>query len=122
MSGYVGYNSTLVGTCGVGLLATFSYHPWESRPWTDPTKLTPTGGAGWAVAGFTPIRPGCKEVYEEFKARWPIVLQTVNRRNSSSGNSFIFVVYDTKKKRKSKNNPEGKVDLSGNNKYKWPWK
>lgn len=122
MNGYVGYNSTLAGTCGVGLLATFNYHPWESRPWTDPTKLTPTGGAGWAVAGFTPISPGCKEVYEEFKARWPIVLQTVKRRNNNSGNSFIFVVYDTKKKRKSKNNPEGKVDLSGNDKYKWPWK
>jgi hypothetical protein len=118
---YIRHNSTLYGTCGVGVLAEFS--PYESAySWTNPKTLSPMGGAGWAVAGYTPTKPGCKEVYEELKARWPIVLQTVSRRNNNSGNSFIFVVYDTKKKRKSKSNPEGKVDLSGNDKYKWPWR
>jgi len=116
----VNVNQTLPGTCGAGVLANFRPYSNGYR-WTDPEQLTPAGGAGWAVAGFIRHKEGCKEAYEAFKARWPIVLQTPTRRNNNSGNSFIFVVYDTKKKRKSKNNPEGKVDLSGNAKYNWPF-
>lgn len=117
----VNINQTLPGTCGASVLA--SFQPYSNGDsWTNPEQLTPVGGAGWAVAGFIRHKKGCKEAYEAFKARWPIVLQTPTRLNNNSGNSFIFVVYDTRKKRKSKNNPEGKVDLSRNSKYIWPWK
>lgn len=114
------YNSNLTHTCGVGLLGYFSSDTWNISPHNNSKTITPYGGADWACAGFIDDEVR-KEVYEDFKARWPIVFQTVKRRNNNSGNSFIFVVYDTKKPRKSKNSPEGKVDLSGNVKYKWPW-
>lgn len=118
---YVGGNQTLPGTCGTGILYSFR-DQYVHNSWNDTKRLFPGGGAGWVCAGFISGQAGCKEAYEDFKARWPIVLQTPKRRNNNSNNSFIFVVYDTRKKRKSKNNPEGKTDLSGNAKYSWPWK
>lgn len=120
MTATVNLSTTLNGTCGVGLFSGFYNHH-------DPlTRLLPEnvlgyGGAGWQVAGFIPNKE-CHEVYDKFKERFQIVMQSPTRHNRNSGNRFFFVVYDTKKPRKSKANPEGKLHLSGNEKYKWPFR
>lgn len=120
MTAAVTLSTTLNGTCGVGLFAGF-YDQGFHSPLTLPENVVGYGGAGWQVAGFIPNK-ACHEVYDKFKERFQIVMQSPTRHNRNSGNRFFFVVYDTKKPRKSKANPEGKPDLSGNEKYKWPFK
>jgi hypothetical protein len=112
-------NDTLSGTCGVGLFYGFRENNWYNRRHNSKTTRG-YGGCGWQIAGFIndSVR---KEVYEDLKERFKIVMQSPVRHNNNSRNMFFFVVYDTKKPRKSKNNPNPVWDLSGNTKCKWPW-
>ena len=120
MTAAVTSSTALNGTCGVGLFSGFyNYH--DPLPRLLPENVLGHGGAGWQVAGFIPTE-ACHEVYDKFKERFQIVMQSPTRHNRNSGNRFFFVVYDTRKPRKSKANPEGKLDLSGNEKYKWPFR
>lgn len=113
-------SKTLDGTCGVGLFWGFqTYDNYYGRPLTK--NAPPVGGCGWNIAGFINDNDR-KSVYEEMKATYKIVQQSPVRRNRNSGNNFFYVMYDCKKPRRSKNNPEAKYDLSGNEKFSWPWK
>ena len=115
-------NIALQGTCGIGLFYGFdSAYGGQVDSWQNPEKITGQGGANWQLAGFIEGH-ATKEVYETFKKRFKIVLQTPVRRNRNSGNRFFCVMYDTQKPRKSKKNPEGVFDLSGNITHKWPFK
>jgi hypothetical protein len=122
MDSSVNGNISLQGTCGVGLFYNFdSAYGSRVDSWRSPEKITGRGGANWQLAGFIEGH-ATKEVYEAFKKRFKIVLQTPVRRNRNSGNRFFCVMYDTHKPRKSKQNPEGVFDLSGNTLHKWPFK
>lgn len=116
----VQHSRTLSGTCGVGLLSGFVDDNYYPRDYLTPSKVAVSGGCGWQIAGFIndSVR---KQVYEEFKKRFKIVMQSPVRVNKNSGNKFFFIVYDSKKPRRSKNNPDGNLDLSDNDKFEWPW-
>jgi hypothetical protein len=120
MPAKVGNANLLSSTCGVGLLYNFTS---RDNYWGHPRRshARPVGGCGWNIAGFVNDQDR-KEVYEYLKSTYKIVTQSPVRRNNNSGNSFFYVMYDCKKPRRSKNNPEGKWDLSGNDQHKWPWK
>lgn len=111
------YSETLPGTCGVGIFYDF----YESYYELSGTDARPWGGCGWNIAGFI-NNTSSKEVYEDLKTKYKIVTQSPVRRNNNSGNQFFYVMYDCKKPRKSKKNPDANYDLSGNAKLKWPWK
>jgi hypothetical protein len=117
MAAKVQSSETLSGTCGVGLFYEFYDNSYRGRY----EHSRPYGGCGWNIAGFVNDTDS-KEVYEDLKTKYKIVTQSPVRRNSNSGNNFFYVMYDCKKPRKSKKNPEANYDLSGNAKLKWPWK
>ena len=113
---------TLAGTCGVGLFHDFSDYSWDYENYPL-ARAGAHGGCGWQIAGFINGDPNVKEAYHILKERYKIVMQSPIRRNSNSGHNFFFVLYDTKKQRKSKNNPTPeKYSLAGNKNYEWPWK
>lgn len=116
MTSFVNSSTTLYGTCGVGLFYDFGRSYYGRIQ-----DMAPRGGCGWNIAGFINA-PEKKEVYEKLKKKYKIVTQSPVRRNNNSGNQFFYVMYDCKKPRRSKNNPNAEYDLSGNDQYKWPWK
>jgi hypothetical protein len=142
-------HSTLVGTCGVGLIYGFeseygnagAYDSWKRG---NTYKATPvssnSGGAGWQLAGFvkTPI---CEAAYNELKQAKKIVFQSPVRTNSNSGRKFFTVMYDTKRektrpawvgKRSGAPKPQALIDWEAapthtfqpevNNDYSWPFR
>lgn len=116
-------NTTLGGTCGVGLFAQFQNQLYPNSAYSL-DKLAPRGGAGWQVAGFVNTHV-CKEAYAILKKRYKIVMQSPKRQNYNSGNSFFFCVYDTRKppwKGKKSGAPQPQLDLSTNDALAWPWK
>lgn len=117
MAAKVQYSETLPGTCGVGVFYDFGQPYGGIRE----THARSYAGCGWNIAGFINNTPS-KEVYEDLKTKYKIVTQSPVRRNSNSGNQFFCVMYDCKRPRKSKKNPDANYDLSGNAKLKWPWK
>ena len=123
MTAKVAESRTLPSTFGVGIFYDFMEecdYGWNVRRIIK-EHAPPRGGCGWNIAGFIKTDES-KEVYEDLQKKYKMVTQSPVRRNNNSGNSFFYVMYDCKKPRKSKKNPEGKWDLSGNLQYKWPWK
>lgn len=76
----------LPSTCGVGVIYDFSIN--YSR-----IPEIYEGGAGLFCAGYINT-PRCKEVYEEMKKKYKLILRTKPRINENSGNMFSFLVYD----------------------------
>lgn len=91
----------LYGTCGADVEYAFTqYKGWGDVDVEVGTHRNDwnTGGAGWKVAGFVSTA-ACEAAYEALKERYKIVFQGERRRNRNSGNSFIFVLYDTRRTR-----------------------
>lgn len=141
----------LSGTCGVQLAYQFQdrIDAYATMPTLRPSwhrapnpadgldRVGLGGGAGWLCAGF--IRYGAtKQAYEILAKRYKIVLQTPVRRNSNSGNDFIFVVYDTQPlkgprprwvgQRSGAPKPQALIEWEkaapkpvDNSAHKWPW-
>jgi hypothetical protein len=84
------YQDDIDGTCGVGFVCYFEDDKWSDL---DHTEEVTVGGAGLFVAGYIDT-PRCREVFEEYKGRYKMLLRTTPRMNKNSGNMFSFVVYD----------------------------
>ena len=93
-----GYNSTITGTCGVGVISSLTLRRPPGLPFGMDTleRLRNNGGCGWCIAGFinTPV---CRDAYEILAEKYKIVFQSPIRMNWNSGNNFFFVMYDTKR-------------------------
>jgi hypothetical protein len=96
------YNKILPQTCGVGELGYFRDEKEIGVVYGESlSNLKPMGGAGWAIASFT-SQKAMKETYEaaeaELRARWPVVYESPKRRNTRTGRTFWFCIFDTRGK------------------------
>jgi len=103
--------ATVNGACGVGVIYAFHNRP-QSIGYTleSPEPYLP-GGAGWVSFGLINTK-NCKEMFNMMKSKYKIVFLAEKRKNTNSGNSFSFVIFDKK-------TPVS--DTVNNDAYKFPW-
>lgn len=92
---YVG-DTTVAGGCGLTVLYGFGEREGQiqSRNITNWHRHA-SFGTGFGVACFINTT-GCRLMYEDIAARYPIVYQSPVRLNENSGNPFFFVIFDTR--------------------------
>lgn len=106
--------ATLQGACGVGILYGFRQTPdgYQSSYYGHSNNIGHVpGGAGWVSFGLINTK-ACKEMFNVMKSKYKIVFLAEKRKNSNSGNSFSFVIFD-------KTKPVS--DTVNNDGHKFPW-